>query len=333
MKKFLLCISACLVSVLGMTILTSCGDNYRNDYYPDRVFQEMRTYDNSRSESTDVRIMTANTLVHVEGGYGGMPVEPRAQLFAEAMIHYAPDVVGLQEFCGDWIKKLAKVEDVNGDYVMKDYALLHKKSSKWTNIMYNTTTLNLIESGLIKYDEHTNSNCRLISWGLFETKATKEKFIVTSTHWDFGEGKKDIVTSQANQMADHVQYLIDTYKVPVYQTGDFNMFREDILEGEESYQQAEMYKLYLELSKSSNVKDSFDNVQKLTLGKYIDKEGVAADINFDSEQWDYIFIRNAETTKSGPVKVEILHNFYFQSISDHPLMYADIDFNADNKTV
>lgn len=330
MKKILLVISVCIISILGMTVLTACGDNYRNGYYPDRVFQELRLNDNSRGVGADVRIMTANTLVHIENGYGGMPVEPRAQLFAEAVVHYAPDVIGLQEFSGDWYKELPKVEDTKGDFVMSDYALLHEKSNKWTNIMYNTKTLTLIDDGLIKYDEETNASCRLISWGLFEHKSSGEQFVVTSTHLDFSKDKSDIVTSQVTQLAEFVQSLIDTYDVPVYQTGDYNMFRTDIHEGKEEYQQADKYALYIELSKSSNVKDSFDNVEKKTLGKYANSDEEDNEIAFDGEQWDYIFIRNTADSKSGPVKVEIMHDFYFQSISDHAIMYADIDFDADN---
>ena len=331
MKKIL--ISICIISILGMTMLTACGDNYRNGYYPDRVFQELRSNNNERGEGADVRIMTANTLVHIENGYGGMPVEPRAQLFAEAVVHYAPDVIGLQEFSGDWYKELPKVEDTKGDFVMKDYALLHEKSNKWTNIMYNTTTLTLLDDGLIRYDELDNASCRMISWGLFEHKATGEKFVVTSTHLSFGTDNVDMTTSQVEQLAEFVQLMVDTHNVPVYQTGDYNMFRTNMLEGKESDQQAEMYELYVELTNSGNVKDSFTYDEKLTLGKYIDSEGISNDIDFDSEQWDYIFIKNSNDSKSGPVKVEILHDFYFQSISDHAIMYADIDFDANNRII
>ena len=93
-------------------------------------FVSLYKEDNSFSDSEAIRIMSANLLVHFKD-WGGSPVKPRAHRFAQAVKHYAPDVIGAQEMCGDWYKYLLP-------QIKEDYQVVEDRNSVF---MENRTPL------------------------------------------------------------------------------------------------------------------------------------------------------------------------------------------------
>lgn len=96
------------------------------------------------------------------------------------MKHYAPDVIGMQEMCSEWYKYLLAQ--------LSDYQVIEKKNSLFMEnrsaIIYNTSKLNLIESGLKKYTKGDKNGCRAVTYGVFERISDGKRIIVTSTHLD-----------------------------------------------------------------------------------------------------------------------------------------------------
>lgn len=205
------------IAVLALsTCFCACSDARE---LPDWAFDSLYAADVSRAEGSDARVMSVNMLVHMES-WGGEPVEPRAQLAEKFFDHYSPDVVALQELCGDWYKRLEGKPD--------GYAFVHDGKTK-TNMIYDADRLSLVDSGYFEYEKRDNSGCRAVAWGVFLTEDGK-KFAVTSTHFDLGTEKKKVEyrTSQIAQLAEHVKYLAGKYDCPVIAAGDYN-----VLEGED----------------------------------------------------------------------------------------------------
>lgn len=93
--------SAAFAAIVVLALLTCFCACTQAQELPDWAFDSLYAADASRAEGSDVRVMSVNMLVHMES-WGGEPVEPRAQLAEKFFEHYAPDVVALQEMCGDF---------------------------------------------------------------------------------------------------------------------------------------------------------------------------------------------------------------------------------------
>jgi len=167
----------------------------------------------TKSEGTDLRVMSYNTLLPDVGAM--IPIQPgRDTGLHTTIMTYLPDVVGLQEFNNDWYWDF--VEVFRGD----DYAVTGPSyDGKFLSnpIAYRTSTLNMLEYG--RYDYMIE---RCFSWALFETKdENKTQFIVTSTHWSLTD---DLRVQQAKELAKQIKKLQEKYNVPVIAVGDYNSY-------------------------------------------------------------------------------------------------------------
>ncbi|MEG0546957.1 MAG: endonuclease/exonuclease/phosphatase family protein [Oscillospiraceae bacterium] len=282
---------------LTMTLgFTGCKAKVEPACYPNWAFESLKKENAEMSKEANIRIMSSNVLVHIKG-WGGIPVKPRAQQFAEVLHHYTPDVVALQEMCKDWYKLLPP-------QISDTYAMLDTKPADYTTMIYNTKTLKLLEQGIFRYTKESNKNCRFIVWGVFEKLETGEKFAVTSTHWDFGmqESKIEMRTVQVKEQSELVAKLANDYGVPVFTAGDFNSFEKEKKECADSYNE------FLEISGMVDSK-FVDGVEK----KFGPKT------TYETETWDHIFI----TGKVKPITFNILANDFYEDMSDHPMIYLD----------
>ena len=163
--------------------------------------------------------------------------EDRAEMVLSTVLNFMPDVVGFQEVS-------EKGYGIIESYVGDTYAIPLRKTPlgeySFTGLMYNKNTVKFIEG-----DNHIytvgNKRIRIISWGLFEMKATGQRFVAASTHWDIVLEHRP---QQAVQMTNYINDLKAKYKCPVITTGDFNT-----LEG------AEYYQSYLEKTGQTDVID------------------------------------------------------------------------------
>lgn len=284
-----------LLSVLLLLITGLVGCNTKTMMYPEWAFDNLKKEDASRAEGSDIRIMSANVLVSIKS-WGGTPVAPRAQQFAEAVKHYTPDVIGLQEFDGDWYKYLPEQ--------LEDYTLFDTKKNEFTTMMYNNKKLNLLDKGIFRYSKESNKRCRYVVWGVFETKESGKKFAVTTTHWDLGmEPKKvEMKDTQAHELNQVIKDIEKEYNVPVFATGDFNVLEKNEKEG------ALTYKKFLE---------GFGGIDAKFDEKVIKKSD---GVSYDEESWDHIFIKPSMIQ---PLMFNILANDFYQTLSDHYLIYLD----------
>jgi len=187
----------------------------------------------------DIRVMSYNTLVdndEANGGWSwGRALGNRAEKAAAAIAYYQPDVIGLQENNYNWHVALRELlpdydyvnADVPEQQKLEASASLGKKDWMCTTMMYNTKTLKLIENELIGYSVNywgCIQRMRYVSMAVFEVKATGERFVFTSTHFDAESDTKGqkMRKTQATELANRLNYYKDTYGCPIISTGDYN---------------------------------------------------------------------------------------------------------------
>lgn len=295
MKKFIAASLSILMLVGGIMLFGGCSKT-EEVVFPANVNDLINAENSDRAEGSNVRIMSANVLVHIKG-WGGTPVEPRAKVFAQMLNNYLPDVVALQEVCRDWHKYLpSQIEDT--------YELVDTKKSDYTTMIYNKKALKMIDSGVLRYSKESNKNCRFVVWGVFERIETGEKFAVTSTHFDLGmeEKKVEMRNTQIQELSELVEKLKTDYDVPVFACGDYNCFEYDKENGAESYQK-------------------FIDVSTMRDAKFVDGiiKNIGTATTFEEESWDHIFITDNVIINS----FNILATDYYEVMSDHFPIYVD----------
>ncbi len=335
-RKFILLLSMITLIIMTTCLLTSCKLNAKDCYvFDDSEFISLWQEDNSRLDDNALRIMSANVLVHIKD-WGGEPVKPRAHRFAEAIKHYTPDVIGMQEMCSDWYKYLLPQ--------LENYEVIEPKNSLFMEnrsaIIYNKDKLTLIESGLKKYSQGDKNGCRAVTYGVFENKAYSKKIIVTSTHLNLirmkdYEKEKSIMLSQVEELFELVDSLTAKYpNVPILMTGDYNS-----MEHENSYFNGNEYKAENDLTYYKCYgKACASFAYEKIVTKYVDTKFIP-DIErkfsntrnylYNDPTWDHIFMTNAPYAKV--LTFNVLTSDYFHNnedrtsrISDHLPIYVDI---------
>lgn len=203
----------------------------------------------SLADDSDIRVMTSN-LMHWEWmddsnewlGYSNCL--PRAEVFYANLMYYKPDVVGSQEVSPEWTEALKII--LNGT----DYKILYEKipddkapqpdiyGCKGTNfcpIIYNSKTVEVVESGAYWYSIGGPRKARAVTWGIFKHKETQKTFIQLNTHidWVAGEYANDYTTVQSGTplgREQQVKELAETYNtlkakypnVDMFMTADWN---------------------------------------------------------------------------------------------------------------
>ncbi len=165
----------------------------------------------NRSDGTRLRILTYNILAT---SWNHKPqLAPRAPAVAEAIRHFKPDLIGLQEAEGRWYAALGK--DI------APYRFVRQKDPKKQPnpscaLLYDAVRFRLVEHGILPF---TDKWIRCLQWALLEDVKTQARFIFTNTHWDL-----TVPTRQANarMMSGYLKDLKAKYKAPIICTGDFN---------------------------------------------------------------------------------------------------------------
>lgn len=251
----------------------------------------------------EVRIMTLNLLAHYKS-WGGKPVEERSDIFFSIRDGYSPDVLGLQEMCSDWYNEINKQKS-NYKFVSP---LKTAFPQKMTAILYNSDTIELIDSGSITFSDCWNFKSRRAVWGVFRHKTINKIFTVVNTHLSFLEELEEenffTQTCQVNELYSVTQFLELQYPYPIFVIGDFNTKRRV------SYQ------------KSVINSGSYGILNSL----YTDSEDIAKNkfcgenFNFNNTLIDHIFIKGDVTVKN----LSLLSQNCFSSLSDHYPLFADI---------
>lgn len=221
--KILLSVLLCVCILLAVvpTAVYMARGSLKQETLPDDFTKQMQQYTRKMPET--VRVMSANLLVDYKS-WGGEPVKPRAKQFVEMLSYMRPDVVGLQEMSDGWYCALRR-------NLPEGYKMLYPVSSgvlvRMTAMVYNTKTLELIDSGQFAYPEGDNPRLRRVVWAVFETKSDGERFAVTDTHFDLlRDGREEELTavmqSQAETLVSCVSDLDMQYNCPVFSVGDFN---------------------------------------------------------------------------------------------------------------
>ncbi|MBQ6935610.1 MAG: hypothetical protein IJN49_03585 [Clostridia bacterium] len=269
--------------------------------YDDRIKKDNLILNKKENE---VRIMTLNLLAHYKS-WGGEPVTERSEIFFSIRDGYSPDVIGLQEMCSDWYNEINKNKS---DYKFVS-PLKTAFPQKMTVILYNTRTVEIIDSGSITFSDCWNFKSRRACWGIFRHKKTNKIFAVLNTHLSFLEDSEEAKnfftqTCQVNELYNVTQTLESQYPYPIFIIGDFNTKKRAI------------YQKTVVNSGSYGILNSL----------YTDSEDIAQNkffgenFNFNNTLNDHIFVKGDITVKN----LSLLSQDCFNDLSDHYPLFADI---------
>ena len=257
------------------------------------------------TDGADIRIMSANILVRYKG-WGGTPVKSRALMFAEVLNKYKPDVAAIQEACSDWHKCIEKTVGDTYEFVQPRFDLFR---TSLTTMIYNKNTLNLVDSGRVKYSQGDGPQHRAITWAVFETKEDGKRFAAISTHFDLlrlkdTEKEYDIIFSQAEELFAFIDELSEKYDCPVFSAGDYNA-----CETQGDIGEAAGVLIYEKVA------------EKLSDVKYMTENRIyGSEIGEKDPCWEHIFLSGNAEIKA----FRILSDSYLSPLSDHYPIYADI---------
>ena len=305
-KKIIAITAAVIVAAAIITVPTvfAVRGSLGGETLPEDFTSGLAQEDAAFAEGANTRIMSSNLLVHY-ASWGGEPAKPRAQKYVAMIEKYQPDVIGLQEVCGSWFACL--YHNLPDGYKFID-PLTTGLFVHMTSMVYNSNTLNLIDSDQIVYAEGDNPRLRRVVWALFERKDNGGKFIVTSTHFDLirenqEEEELRTMTSQAEELIALVNDLGSRYSCPVFSTGDFNAMEDGRNNGE--YDAPEIY-----AKLAGSLTDTKTAAQQKKAG---------ADLAIDEPTYDHIFLHgNAEIRQ-----FQILSQPYMTPVSDHYSIFVD----------
>ncbi len=175
--------------------------------------------DVSLIEGADTRVMSFNILS--EEWDSAAKMSGRDYRVAATILHYSPDVAGIQEVSENWYLRLSTLIGSEYEFVGKK---IPNGSLNYTGLIYNKNKVKLIESGMTVFKVGNSPRLRLLNWGVFESVASGKQFIVCNTHYDANHtgDHTPIRVQQATEMAGLVGGLIEKYKLPVFCCGDYN---------------------------------------------------------------------------------------------------------------
>ena len=171
-------------------------------------------------QSGEVRVLIQNIWGNTSEGN----IEDRMLQTALIYEGYAPDVIGLQE-CSTGARG-----GENGIVNLLDelgYTEVPVKISdnNATPLFYRQSRVKLIESGYLRFTQVNKDASKGLTWAVFETNATKEKFAVISTHyWWQSDDTQDTIDRESNarESLATVAMITEKYNCPVILGGDFN---------------------------------------------------------------------------------------------------------------
>ncbi len=169
----------------------------------------------------DVTVMSFNTLA---AEFCSSPAADRIDGNYAQIKEYMPDVVGMQELCAATYQAYeAIIAEENSPYQFLDLKFTKfsgLRTVNFSNILYNSDTVEVLDCGLVPYETRDNDTCRVITWAKFKMKATGDEFLMTNTHWTLTEGFR---VKNAEQLAELAKNLMTEHGTTnFYATGDFN---------------------------------------------------------------------------------------------------------------
>ena len=186
-----------------------------------------------RSAGTDLRIMTSNILAARWGEDNKNnpnhvpPVEQRAEIYAEVLAQYQPDVIGVQETDKKWGCVLpSRLDFLKSEYGIEYtwlFSTWNDGKPNMTTILYRSDKLELVDSACEEFSYWKASDhpyhLRVMAWGRFRNKAEPSlEFILINTHWA-------TLTEESKMSATEATEKVNALKaqgVPIFCTGDFN---------------------------------------------------------------------------------------------------------------
>ncbi|MDE6412898.1 MAG: hypothetical protein K2K42_03250 [Eubacterium sp.] len=263
-----------------------------------------RATEDAFGNTGEIRIMSSNLLADYKS-WGGTPVKPRAKKYLEVIDAYKPDVIGVQEFCECWFCC------VNNN-LMDGYKLLNPLLTgaffRMTSMIYNSDTLDVVESGTFAY-ENGDPRLRRVIWAVFEVKKSGKQFAVTNTHLDFlREGLEleytSVMKGQRDELLNCIDELSERFDCPVFSVGDFNSI-EDYPKANQMY----IPEIYNSLA------------EKLVDTKFVSENQVCgSERGWNRSSFDHIFMKgNAEINSFCLMSYD-----YLTDMSDHYSIFADI---------
>lgn len=305
--------------LLGIAVAASAGGFFTylirgslsGEELPADVAAVLDAVQSEKAQGADVRIMSSNLLVDYES-WGGTPAKPRAKMYTSVVDTYRPDVIGIQEMSDAWYCLLRQ-------NLPDGYKMLYPVSSgvfvRMTALVYNAQTLTLVEHGQQVYTQATNPRLRRVVWGLFETKQTGERFVVTTTHLDLlhddmVQAELPVMQSEAKEMVQLVKDLQQTYACPVFATGDFNA-----KEPSAHTREVDAPSVYTYLC------------EQMTDTKYVAKQSVGGSAEpLSKPTYDHVFYAG-ESGSVHVLKYELLSDRSLQNMSDHYPIYVDVQLS------
>ena len=197
------------------------------------------------AEGADTRIMSFNILS--EEWDSAAVMEGRDIRVSSILLNYRPDVAALQEVSNAWYPIL---QNFVGDVYQFTRKKIPSGSGTYTTLVYNKETTKLVEEGIHLYSVGNSQRLRSIVWGVFESIATKQKYIVFSTHWDVGAERQSNRMIQAAEMAELALSMSQKYNADVFVCGDYN-----------ASENTQEYKSFLEKSGFVDAKKSAKEVK------------------------------------------------------------------------
>ena len=169
----------------------------------------------------EVRVMSYNTL------WGERP-EERAVLQTEMLSVYMPDALGLQELSLEnraaLIPKLVQIGYVEAF----DYTLTNHPRGNPSPVFYNSATLSLVDSGWKIFEsQKSNSEIRMMSWAVLQSKESGRLFAVLNSH--LAGGNAVVGLGQIKEIEAQIRVLSAEYpNVPTFVLGDFNLVQTSV---------------------------------------------------------------------------------------------------------
>lgn len=170
-------------------------------------------------------VMTFNVRYPSKGD-GADIWENRRDLLVETVRKYAPDVMGTQELFhvqGEYIVQKAP------EYAWFGVSRRGDTTDEHMGVFYRKDRLTLVDSGnfwLSETPEKPGSMAwnmslpRMATWGIFEIKSTKTKFLLLNTH--FAHRREDETARQKSAKLLATRIELTDESMPVVLTGDFN---------------------------------------------------------------------------------------------------------------
>ena len=178
--------------------------------------------DPTLAEGADLRIMSFNILAEKWDEKAKQTMPGREKHVAAILMSYMPDVVGLQETTDLWYSLLGPA--VEGIYKFASYTTPGGKTN-YSTLMYNINTTEFIEGGTTVFTIKNSENMRNLTWGRFRRISDGKEYIVTCTHWDITDEKRQ---AQWPENAQIINSLYSKYNLPIFSTGDYNSNEQDL---------------------------------------------------------------------------------------------------------